>query len=515
MFQKTQKIRGDCGAIIYKTSDTNSYLLGVGTADPSISYNDIFLSKIDLNGDTIWTKYYGGGGSKGFMKCHKDENENYTMIGNCYGFGSGNEDFYLVKINSIGDSIWTKTIGNPFRNYFTNSIKQTNGNTLLLGLTDSIPGLDRNDYVLVKIDSLGNIVWNKCYEGGFNPGSLWSFNQLNDGNFIMSGGTQSYGAGSYDALIIKTDSIGNLIWTKTIGGILSDFIRYSVLVSDGIILAGTTNSFGGGNNDFFVIKIDFNGSVIWSKTYGTSTDEITSDISSTNDGGFIISGTYGLLTGTNRDVLLVKTDSLGNIQWSKKYGGTSHDLGGLAFQTLDGGYVISGNTFSFGATSYNGYIIKTDSNGISGCNEQNINLITQDITSLLVVGNHTPNVYTDSTLVVKPTQTIVRNDGDNLISNTLCYSVVGVEENENNKRNLKIYPNPSTNEVTLEFEQSNSENTQVEIQNVLGQTIYSETLKTNIGKQTKTLDISSLNNGVYFIQLKNQNKIYSAKFIKQ
>jgi len=78
-----------------------------------------------------------------------------------------------------------------------------------------------------------------------------------------------------------------------------------------------------------------------------------------------------------------------------------------------------------------------------------------------------------------------------------------------------ISPNPTTNEITLEFEQSNSENTQLEIKNILGQTVYSETFKNNLGKQTKNIDVSLFQNGVYFIQLKNQNKIYSAKFIKQ
>jgi hypothetical protein len=513
-FQKTYKVRGDCSSTITPTSDNTGYFLTVSTADPTISYKDVFLAKLDLNGDTLWTKYYGGGGSKGLGGFYEDSSGNILILGATYGFGMGNEDIYLIKTNDIGDTIWTKTIGNSFRNIITNSIKLVNESTLLLGLTDSIPGLDRNDYVLIKIDSLGNIVWNKCYEGGFYPGSLGGFIQLNDGSLIMSGSTQSYGAGDYDALIIKTDSLGNLIWTKTVGGSLGESLQRSVLLNNGIVLSGVTKSFGAGGYDLLVTKMDYNGNVIWAKSYGTSTDEYGGHISSTNDGGFIISGVQGLLTGSSQDILLTKIDSLGNIQWAKKYGGTDVDLGGGGFQTSDGGFFLFGTRFSASVGSYIGYIIKTDANGISGCNEQNISLITQDITSLLVVGNHTPNVYTDSTLVVKPTQTIVRNDGDNLISNTLCYSVVGVEENEANNK-IDIYPNPSTNEITLAFEQTYSENTKITIQNVLGQTVYSESFKSNTGNQLKTLDISNLQNGVYFIQLKNQNKIYSTKFIKQ
>lgn len=519
-FQKTYMLYGDGGGAAFLSKDDLGYFFEISTIDPTISYYDVFLAKVNLQGDTLWTKYYGGGGTKGFGRLHEENNGSITMIGSSYVFGSGSLDNYIVKINPFGDTLWTKAIGNSLYNATTSSIRLNDGSFMILSFTDS-SGIGSNDSGLIKIDSTGNMLWNKYYEGGggFNTGAMSDLVLMSDGGFIMSGSTFTYGAGDYDTYLIRTDSLGNFLWARTFGGNLGEGGNSIIKCSDGIIIAAGTKSFGQGGADIMLLKLDFNGNIIWAKTYGTNIDEYASRIKQTSDYGFvIIGGGPHVTTSGNRESFLMKIDSLGNFLWAKKYGVSSchEDISSVNI-TVDGGFLLSGTTCSYSGASFNyrTYIVKTDSNGNSGCNEQNINLITQDITSMLIVGNHTPNVYTDTTLVAKPTQTIVRNDGNNLISNTLCYSVVSIEENEGNSNNIEIYPNPSINEITLAFEQTGSENTQLIIQNVLGQNVYSETFKTNIGKQTKTLDISMLQNGIYLIQFKNQNKIYSAKFIKQ
>lgn len=519
-FQKTYMLYGDGGGAAFLCKDSLGYFFEISTIDPTISYYDVCLAKVNLQGDTLWTKYYGGGGTKGFSKLHEENNGNITMIGSSYVFGSGSLDNYIVKINPLGDTLWTKAIGNSLYNATTSSIRLNDGSFVILSFTDS-SGIGSNDSGLIKIDSTGNMLWNKYYEGGvgFNTGAMSDLMLMSDGGFIMCGSTFTYGAGDYDTYLIRTDSLGNFLWAKTFGGNLGEGGNSLIKCSDGIIIASGTKSFGQGGADIMLLKLDFNGNIIWAKTYGTNIDEYASRIKQTSDNGFVIvGGGPHVTTSGNRESFLMKIDSLGNFLWAKKYGASSchEDISSINI-TIDGGFVLSGNTCSYSGASFNyrTYIVKTDSNGNSGCNEQNISLITQDITSLLIVGSHTPNVYTDSTLVANPTQTIVRNDGDNLISNTLCYSVVGVEEIEANANNIKIYPTPSSNQLNIEYEHYNSETIQLEVQNLLGQTVYSETLKTNIGKQTKMLDISSLNNGVYFILLKNKTNTSTAKFVKQ
>jgi hypothetical protein len=193
--------------------------------------------------------------------------------------------------------------------------------------------------------------------GGNSVDDAYSIQQTSDGGYIIAGGTYSFGAGGSDAFIVKLDSLGNVTWAKTIGGAYND-VAYSIQqTSDGgYIIAGGTYSFGAGGSDAFIVKLDSLGNVTWAKTIGGADDDWPYSIQQTSDGGYIIAGkTYSFGAGGS-DAFIVKLDSLGNVTWAKTIGGAYFDVAYSIQQTSDGGYIITG--YMDGA-----FIVKLNSSG--------------------------------------------------------------------------------------------------------------------------------------------------------
>jgi hypothetical protein len=167
---------------------------------------------------------------------------------------------------------------------------------------------------LIKTDAKGNIQWAKTYETYGSWDIAISVQQTSDGGYIVAGFTESFGAGGGDIFLIKTDANGNIIWAKTYGGIYTDSATSVQQTSDGgYIVAGATWSFGAGNGDFFLIKTDANGNIIWAKTYGGTSYDLATSVQQTSDGGYIVAGFTESFGAGGGDIFLIKTDANGNI----------------------------------------------------------------------------------------------------------------------------------------------------------------------------------------------------------
>jgi hypothetical protein len=207
------------------------------------------------------------------------------------------------------------------------------------------------------------IIWNHTYESE-RSNSLFDVLQTTDGSYIATGAIETSGPYSRQLFLIKTDGFGSAVWTKTYGGNGSEQgLSVKQTPDGGYVVVGNTTSYGS-TFQVYLLRTNSQGDTLWAKTYGGSDFETGNSIDLTGDGGFIIAGwTYSYGAG-NADVYLIKTDFLGEVEWTKTYGGVREDMAIYVEQTFDGGYVIAGWTESFsGRANCNMYLIKTDSLG--------------------------------------------------------------------------------------------------------------------------------------------------------
>ncbi len=205
--------------------------------------------------------------------------------------------------------------------------------------------------------------WNRTY-GGTGSEEARSLVQTVDGGYAIAGHVcPPGGSGPYasDAWLVKTDSEGRMEWNRTYGGMYSDTVCSLVRTSDdGYAMAGSR--FAPAVRDFWVVKTDSAGNVEWERTYGGVQSEKASSLVQTLDGGYAIAG-YTMPSGGKTDFWLVKIDSTGNMEWNRTYGGFEQDIAHSLVQTADGGYALAGHTYSFGGGECDAWLVKTDSMG--------------------------------------------------------------------------------------------------------------------------------------------------------
>jgi predicted secreted protein len=207
------------------------------------------------------------------------------------------------------------------------------------------------------------ITFQRTY-GGTNHDWGWSVVQTTDGGYVIAGATKSFGAGSYDVYLVKTDASGDTVWTRTYGGTDDDWGRSLAQTADGgYVITGYSESYGAGGCDVWLIRADASGDTIWTRTYGGTRDDYGYSVRQTADGGYVITGETWFYGVGFCDVWLIKTDASGDTMWTRTYGGTDYDRGESVLQTADGGYVITGETSSFGAGGSDVWLIKTDAAG--------------------------------------------------------------------------------------------------------------------------------------------------------
>jgi hypothetical protein len=304
--------------------------------------------------DLAWNKTYGEGGGYSVI----ESAGGYALLGT--NLTSGETDFWLVKTSSAGNVLWTRTYGGYYPDDPSCLVQTQDDGYALVGLTYNTEEHDA-DFWLVKTDRFGREDWNMKYGGEKNEGAT-SVLAVPDG-FVIVGSTDSFGAGSSDIWLVKTYLNGTMQWNRTYGGTSIDGATCIISTSDGgYAIAGTTQSYGSGWSDFWLVKTDYKGKVQWNQTYGGTDSDLTSSVIQTVDGGYALTGrtsSYGVGT----DFWLVKTDAAGNHQWNKTYGGAGYDHAESIMQTSEEGYVLAGTTDSFGTGESDFWLVQTDASG--------------------------------------------------------------------------------------------------------------------------------------------------------
>jgi hypothetical protein len=255
-----------------------------------------------------------------------------------------------------------KTYGGVNSDYGRSVQQTSDGGYIISGYTGSF-GAGDYDIYLFKTGAAGDISWTKTY-GGASDDRSYSVQQTVDGGYIIAGYTTPSVVGVRDIYLIKTDASGDTLWTKAYGGAGDDNVRSVQQTADGgYIIAGVTTSFGAGQLDVFLIKTDAAGNVSWTKTYGGANDDSGYSVRQTSDGGYIVAGISASFGATSWDTYLIKTNAAGDTLWTKTYEGANDDIAYSVRQTTDGGYIMAGWTASVGSGYYDVYVIKTNAAG--------------------------------------------------------------------------------------------------------------------------------------------------------
>ncbi|MFH2141026.1 MAG: T9SS type A sorting domain-containing protein [Bacteroidota bacterium] len=443
--------------------------------------SDAFVAMLDSSRNIVWQNCYGGSNSETIRKIIQTNDGGFA----CFGYTESNDfdvsgnhgelDFWLIKINSNGNLEWQKCYGGS-DNEHSYSIIQTNDNGyLLVGDTYSYDGdaIDNNgfqDCFLVKTDSMGNIEWNHCY-GGTDGDKACAVIQTYDNGYLISGGSSSNDIdvsgnhGGSDLWVFKIDSVGNLNWQKCYGGSEGDGAYDMQQINNNeIVIAGVTNSNDGdvtghhGLSDYWIISIDTIGCLNWQKCYGGShPDGLLSFYYTSNKEFILAGGSYSSDGDINShigslDCWIVKLDSVGNLIWEKSFGGTGIEQAISISQTADESAVFIG---------------ATESNDVD------------------ISGNH----------------------GSYDILLAKLGNINQVDEIKNNSL-INLFPNPANHNIQISH---NELVKKVEIYNMVGE------LKSSINSNNMSisLNIGSYANGVYLIKIITSNNIYKSKFIKE
>lgn len=333
--------------------------------------SDFWIAKTDADGTLEWEQSFGGSLNDIASSVALTADGGYLIAGGAVSFdqdvmgNQGEEDVWLVKLSGDGNFEWSRTYGGSSNDRMESIRPTSDGNFILAGYSQSNDGdVDANfgefDYWLMKIDAAGNIIWENNF-GGSMADFGFDARETMDGGYLMIGSTFSDNGnvtgnnGFYDYWIVKTDALGNFEWQRNFGGAGEERSYALELLSDGsAIIGGTSNSSSGtlpGNNgsaDYWIMRIDMAGDLIWSKNFGGSAEDRAFALGVTSDNGFLLAGfssSSNMDVGGNygsKDGWLIKFDSNGDIIWEKNFGGSADDRLYAILETAEGGYIGAG-----------------------------------------------------------------------------------------------------------------------------------------------------------------------------
>jgi hypothetical protein len=353
----------DVGYAVRQTSDEGFIITGYTRSYGAAGHN-IWLIKTDAVGQEEWNRTFGGSNDDEGQSVQQTSDGGFIIAGWTKSMGSGMKDVWLIKTDSLGNEEWNKLFGGSNDDGATSVQQTTDGGFIISAYTSSF-GMGSVDAWLIKTDSLGNLEWDETY-GGYSSDGAWCVQQTTDGGYILTGWTFSSGPGYVgNVWLVKTDAVGTLQWDQVFGGEDVDRGYWVQQTTDGgYIITGYTDSVGAGLDDAMLIKTDASGTELWSRTFGGTGRDYGYSVEQTLDGGYIIAG-YTLSFGAgSEDVWVIKTDASGNELWNQTYGGLYSDVGYAVQQTTDSGYIVAGYTLSYGAGVHDVWLIKIKGAGV-------------------------------------------------------------------------------------------------------------------------------------------------------
>ena len=348
----------DIGHHVEQTSDLGFIITGYTRSFGAAAGRNVWLVKTDNLGYQEWQVAFGGADDDEGHSVKQTTDGGFIIAGHTESFGAGLKDVLLIRTDANGNQMWMRTFGGTSDDEGYDLLQTSDGGFLIAGVSTSFTAGSRDGW-LVKTDALGNQQWTKSF-GGWGSDGFWSIVQTADGGYALAGWTFSLGPGPLgNAWLVKVDVSGNLQWQKAFGG--TDVDRaYDVdqLDDEGFILTGFTYVSTARLDDMWLIRTDNLGNALWTKTFGGTGRDYGNAVKQTADGGLIVAG-YTLSFGMgSEDFWFVRTDIDGNLLWQTTLGGGASDVAFSVQQTLDGGFVATGHTLSHGAGVHDVWLVK-------------------------------------------------------------------------------------------------------------------------------------------------------------
>ena len=380
IFEKTfGGVEPERGIQIDVTAD-GGYMI-VGSTESFTSSEIMFVIKLDSAGNLQWNTVYDAYGYGKLTGLKQTSDGGYYLAGFIEG-GFGFLDQFIMKTDMIGNVQWAKNFGGIEADEFR-KLSITAGGDLIVAGSNASFGVGAKDVQAIKINNNGDVEWAKTY------GTLYEdFNSsciiASDGNYVLSGAVDITGSYGIRPTLIKLDTLGNIIWAKYYSGYIEDWARDLIETSDGgFLITGDTRSFGlGGSQDVYLIKTNSSGNVEWAKSYGGISNDVGYGVVLSNDGKYLVAGYTNSFGFGGYDGLLMKVDLTGSLEWFRTYGGNTSDYIYDLIIASDNGFALTGRRSSNTLGSDDVWLVKTDENGFSNC----------------AFGNYNPNVFTISNL---------------------------------------------------------------------------------------------------------------------
>ncbi|PKL78481.1 MAG: hypothetical protein CVV25_11360 [Ignavibacteriae bacterium HGW-Ignavibacteriae-4] len=364
---------------IYKTIDDGFIIAGLSISNDGVFKDtkgafDFVTLKFNRKGEIEWSKNYGGGSDDIINDIIQTSSGEYIAAGYSQSRDSdlsgnnGQDDLVIIRINELGEIIWIRHYGGSRWDEARSVIEKKDGSLITVGYSNSNDGdikLNKggHDILLLRLDSLGNVTWKEIY-GGSKDDDAYSIINTEDGGFAICGGSSSNDGdfnlnnGEFDVFVMKFDSNSVLEWSKLYGGSKTEYAKSIIQTEDnGFIISGFSNSSDGdvsknnGKNDIWILKLDNNGTLLWSKVLGGSDNDDSIELILTNDKNVIILGNSYSSNGdlkTNSgesDFWLFKYNIQGDLLWSNNYGSIKKDIANAIIQNNENDFIITGTTY--------------------------------------------------------------------------------------------------------------------------------------------------------------------------
>ncbi|NYT02762.1 MAG: hypothetical protein GKC10_08430 [Methanosarcinales archaeon] len=342
----------DGGWAFDDTSDGGAIIVGqISTSQGA----DLLLLKVGASGNREWDQSYGGSDDDlGYGV--QETSDGYVVVGTTGSFGVGEERLWLLKTDGGGRKLWDVTLGGFVSSEGDGgwSVQQLGDGYLVVGYTRSFAAGER-DLWMVKTDLWGKKQWSRSF-GGQRDDVGFSLLPWDIGGYLASGYTSNEETGQ-DLYLVAVDGQGTLLWNQSYGGQGNQAAFSQARTREGgVVLTGRTDS-GRGDHDVLLMKLNFSRQPDWTRSYGDEGNEVGLSVAATSDGGYLVCGRTSSTPRGDQDLLLLKTDFSGDLQWKLNLGGPEDDIGTAVMETADG-YLVLGVTSSFGSGSEDIWLLK-------------------------------------------------------------------------------------------------------------------------------------------------------------